>query len=63
MPRSGGFLGFLADDNKITDNRQIDCFTPCVLSYLPISAFSVFIDPFCHKMQWFSYLLVKYACI
>ena len=33
MPRSGGFL---ADDDKTIDDRQTDCFTPCVLSYLPI---------------------------
>ena len=34
MPRSGGFL---VDDNKKTDDRQTDCFTTCILSYLSIS--------------------------
>ena len=32
MPRSGSFL---TDDDKATDDRQTDCFTPCVLPCLP----------------------------
>ena len=34
MPRSGGFLVY---DDKTTDDRQTDCFTPCILLYLSIS--------------------------
>ena len=31
------FWGFLADNDKTTNDRQTNCFTPCLLLYFPIS--------------------------
>ena len=56
MPRSGGFL---VDDDKTTDDRQTDCFTPCILSYLSISHAYLSILP----SDAMVYLLVKRACV
>ena len=55
MPRSGGFL---VDDDKTTDDRQTDCFTPCILLYSISQAYSSILPS-----DAMVYLLVKCACV